>query len=78
MEPVGVDPKIKEKEKALKKAKRLVVGTIKNDDHDNLRKIFKSGLPIDIPVLMSGMTPLMLCASEGTAGSLEVLLEFSP
>ena len=68
----------KQKAKALKKAKQLVVKTIKNDDIDNLRKIFKSGLPIDTVVRMPGMTPLMICASEGSTQSYEVLMDFEP
>ena len=62
----------------MKKAKQLVVKTIKKDDVENLRKIFNSGLQVDEVVKMPGMTPLMVCASEGSLSSLEVLLEFEP
>ena len=68
----------KVKDKALKKAKQLVVKTIKNDDIDNLRKIFKSGLPVDSVVRMPGMTPLMVCASEGSTLCLEVIMDYTP
>ena len=68
----------KAKDKALKKAKQLVVKTIKHDDIDNLRKIFKSGLPVDTVVRMPGMTPLMVCASEGSTQSLGVIMDYQP
>ena len=67
---------MKEKEKAVKKAKILLVKTIKNDDVENLRKILKSGLPIDGIVEMPGRTALMVCASEGSMTSYNVIMDF--
>ena len=52
--------------------------TIKADDIDNLRKIFKSGLPVDTVVRMPGMTALMVCASEGSTQSLGVIMDYQP
>ena len=66
------------KQKAIKKAKRLLVKAIEKNDTETLKGVFAAGINVDSVVKDPKITPLMVCASSGQIECFNVIMDLNP